>query len=385
MLAAPNMFPCAGCRRECLSEMLGTFMLVLVGPASVIISGLLLAQSVLVPAEALVATAFAFGATVSMIIWSLGRYSDAHANPSVTVALTVAGRFNGRLLAPYLIFQIVGGVLAGFALKVLFQTGDAGTDLGSTKLATGVEALVGIGLEATGTFVLTAFVLLGPTYITTPGRRAFSVGAVLFAVILFLGPLTGAGLNPARSVGPALASGNFEDLHVYVVGPLLGASVAGIVLRGRGKAQRADERGRRPGPILFVCIENAGGSQMAEAFARDLGLRATSAGTRPASRVNPVVVEAMKEKGLDLSRNHPRILTPEMIQEASLAVTMGCSVEEVCPRPILAQLQKKLVDWDLDDPKGKTIGEVRKIRDEIERRVRRLGETDHSEGAVEHP
>src|SRR3990172_9410031 len=239
--------------------MLGTFMLVLVRPASVIISGLLLAQSVLVPAEALVATAFAFGATVSMIIWSLGRYSDAHANPSVTVALTVAGRFNGRLLAPYLIFQIVGGVLAGFALKVLFQTGDAGTDLGSTKLATGA-------------FVLTAFVLLGPTYITTPGRRAFSVGAVLFAVILFLGPLTGAGLNPARSVGPALASGNFEDLHVYVVGPLLGASVAGIVLRGRGKAQRADERGRRPGPILVVCIENAGGSQMAEAFARDLGL-----------------------------------------------------------------------------------------------------------------
>jgi arsenate reductase (thioredoxin) len=111
---------------------------------------------------------------------------------------------------------------------------------------------------------------------------------------------------------------------------------------------------------------------MAEAFARKLGLAASSAGTVPSSRVNPTVVEAMKEKGLDIASNRPKMLTTKMINDASLVVTMGCSIEEACPRPMLAQMQKKLVDWNLEDPKGKPIEEVRTIRDDIERRVAQL-------------
>ncbi len=121
--------------------------------------------------------------------------------------------------------------------------------------------------------------------------------------------------------------------------------------------------------ILFVCVENAGRSQMAQAFAEKYGVNAESAGTVPSGKVNPVVVEVMKEKGIDLSKNKPKMLTPEMVDRASLVVTMGCSVEQVCPRPMLAQMQKKLVDWNLTDPKGRRIEEVRKIRDEIEKRV----------------
>jgi arsenate reductase (thioredoxin) len=124
--------------------------------------------------------------------------------------------------------------------------------------------------------------------------------------------------------------------------------------------------------ILFVCVENAGRSQMAQAFAERLGLKASSAGTVPSTRVNPIVVQAMKERGLDLAGKSPKILTPDMIDQASLVVTMGCSVEEACPRPMLAAMQKKLVDWHLEDPKGKSIEEVRKIRDEIEKRVREI-------------
>ncbi|MDG7000102.1 MAG: arsenate reductase ArsC [Nitrososphaerota archaeon] len=124
--------------------------------------------------------------------------------------------------------------------------------------------------------------------------------------------------------------------------------------------------------ILFVCVENAGRSQMAEAFAKKYHLNASSAGTVPSVKLNPIVVEAMKEKGVDISKNNPKMLTAEMIQRASLVVTMGCSVEEACPKPILAQMQKKLVDWNLEDPKGKPIDQVRKIRDEIEVRVKRL-------------
>lgn len=96
----------------------------------------------------------------------------------------------------------------------------------------------------------------------------------------------------------------------------------------------------------------------------------------PALRVNPVVVEAMKEKGIDLSSHSTKILTAVMINQADLVVTMGCSVEAVCPRPMLAKMQKKLVDWKLDDPKEAPLEEVRRIRDDIERRVLALAEQD---------
>src|SRR6266581_7741087 len=130
------------------------------------------------------------------------------------------------------------------------------------------------------------------------------------------------------------------------------------------------------GEILFVCVENAGRSQMAQAFAEKLGLNASSAGTIPSSRVNPEVVEAMRERGIDLSRRSPRILTADMIGNARLVVTMGCSVEEACPKPMLAAMQKKLVDWHLDDPKGRSIEEVRRIRDDIEQRVRKIAKNN---------
>ena len=124
--------------------------------------------------------------------------------------------------------------------------------------------------------------------------------------------------------------------------------------------------------MLFVCVENAGRSQMAEAFAKKHGMNARSAGTIPSARINPTVADAMRERGIDISSNQPKILTPELIRDARLVVTMGCSIEEACPKPIVAQMQRKLIEWHLEDPKGKPLGEVRKIRDEIESKVRDL-------------
>ncbi len=111
---------------------------------------------------------------------------------------------------------------------------------------------------------------------------------------------------------------------------------------------------------------------MAQAFAEKYGLKTSSAGTIPTDQINPTVVEAMKEKGIDISKQKPKLLTAEMINEAGLVVTMGCSVAEVCPKPMLAQMQKKLIDWNLEDPKGKPIERVREIRDAIEAKVREL-------------
>ena len=127
---------------------------------------------------------------------------------------------------------------------------------------------------------------------------------------------------------------------------------------------------------LFVCVENAGRSQMAEAIARAYGVEAVSAGTVPSTAVNPTVVQVMKERGFNLASNKPKMLTREMIEEADVIVTMGCSVESACPKLMLEHMQKKLVDWHINDPKGKSLEDVRKIRSEIENQVLELLKKD---------
>lgn len=123
--------------------------------------------------------------------------------------------------------------------------------------------------------------------------------------------------------------------------------------------------------ILFVCVENAGRSQIAEAFAKKFGkdkFEVFSAGNKPASNVNPIVVEAMKEVGIDISNSKPKLLTAKMALGVDLIVTMGCNDQGICPGPFF----KPTIDWKLEDPKGKPIALVREIRDDIEHKVKRL-------------
>lgn len=127
-----------------------------------------------------------------------------------------------------------------------------------------------------------------------------------------------------------------------------------------------------PDTVLFVCVHNAGRSKMAEAFfnqlARERGLpaQALSAGTQPAETVNPAVVAVMREVGLDLTGERPRLLTNDLVAQADRVITMGCSVDaQACP----ALLLKNVEDWGLPDPHGQPITVVRQIRDEIRRRV----------------
>jgi arsenate reductase len=120
--------------------------------------------------------------------------------------------------------------------------------------------------------------------------------------------------------------------------------------------------------VLFVCNHNAGRSQMAQAFfERDApaDAEAASAGTNPAQQVWPAVVEAMLEVGIDISARRPKKLTVEMQQRADLALTMGCG--DACP-----YVPTTVEDWDLPDPAGSSIDEVRQVRDTIERRVKQL-------------
>ena len=118
--------------------------------------------------------------------------------------------------------------------------------------------------------------------------------------------------------------------------------------------------------IVFACVHNAGRSQMAAAFLNQLGggnARAVSAGTNPGTRVHPEVVEAMKEVGIDVSAAVPQKLTAEFASGADVLVTMGCGDE--CP--YIPGVKRD--DWPLDDPKGRSLDDVRRIRDEIRGRV----------------
>jgi arsenate reductase len=123
--------------------------------------------------------------------------------------------------------------------------------------------------------------------------------------------------------------------------------------------------------ILFVCVENAGRSQMAEGFFNNTapeGYRAVSAGTKPVSQINPLAIDVMKEVDIDISNQKSKEITEDMMRDSFKTVNMGCMDKESCPTLFLSNV----LDWNLEDPKGKSIEKVRDIRDEIDQRVKEL-------------
>ena len=121
--------------------------------------------------------------------------------------------------------------------------------------------------------------------------------------------------------------------------------------------------------VLFVCVHNAGRSQMAAGYLRELGrgeIEVLSAGSAPKDSINPVAVEAMAEEGIDIAANTPKVLTVEAVKESDVVITMGCG--DACP----IFPGKRYEDWELDDPAGQGIEAVRPIRDDIRRRVEAL-------------
>ena len=121
--------------------------------------------------------------------------------------------------------------------------------------------------------------------------------------------------------------------------------------------------------VLFVCVHNAGRSQMAAGWLEHLAgdsVEVRSAGSVPADEVNPAAVEAMAEVGIDISDQRPKVLTPDAVESSDVVITMGCG--DVCP----IFPSKRYEDWALEDPAGKGVESVRPIRDEIENRIRGL-------------
>jgi arsenate reductase (thioredoxin) len=123
--------------------------------------------------------------------------------------------------------------------------------------------------------------------------------------------------------------------------------------------------------VLFVCVENAGRSQMAEGFFRKYAPRGyvtLSTGTKPSGEINPLAVEVMKEVGIDISNQKSKEITEDMMRDSEKIVNMGCMDNSFCPTLFLPHV----IDWGIEDPKGKPIEIVREIRDDIEQRVKQL-------------
>ncbi|MDJ0928225.1 MAG: aquaporin [Gammaproteobacteria bacterium] len=207
--------------RRCAAELFGTFALVFAGTGAMVVDGLAGADI------SHVGVAFTFGLVVMAMIYAVGDVSGAHLNPAVSLGFWLARRFPGREVAPYAISQITGAVLASLLLLASFP--DAAT-LGQTQPAAG--SLTALVFEIAMTSIL-MFVILGvSTGAKEKGLMAgMAIGGTVALCALFGGPVSGASMNPARSIGPAVASGELFDLWIYLIGPVTGAACAWLACR----------------------------------------------------------------------------------------------------------------------------------------------------------
>ena len=210
-------------KRPIVAEFVGTFALVFVGGAT-IMNGYVANASV-----PLIDIAVAHGLIMALLVTATMRISG-HLNPAVTVGIAVSGRLSPSAAVVYVVSQCAGAVLAALALEALFPPAAAhAARLGGQWVAANVSTTSAIALEAIATFFL-VFVAYG-TLVDPRGPKVggFAIGLTVTADILAIGPRTGASMNPARSFGPALVSGNFEGHLIYWIGPIIGGIVAGLL------------------------------------------------------------------------------------------------------------------------------------------------------------
>ena len=207
--------------KKLAAEALGTFAVVFAG------TGAIISNDVSGGAVTHVGIALTFGLIVLAMIYSLGDVSGCHLNPAVTLGFFLARRFEGRRVVPYLVSQCLGAVAASACLRLMFP---AHATLGAT-LPRG-DAVQSFVLETLLTFLLMFVILSVSTGSKEKGVLAgVAVGSVIALEALFAGPISGASMNPARSLAPALVSLRLESLWVYLTAPLLGASAGVLACR----------------------------------------------------------------------------------------------------------------------------------------------------------
>jgi arsenate reductase len=354
--------------RRLLAEFVGTALLVTAVVGSGVMATTLSPHDVgLQLLENSVATAFALGA----LILTFGPVSGAHLNPIVSVADWFLGRrtgtgLTGPDLAGYVAAQITGAITGAVLANVMYALTPvtfSSRDRGAGHLWIGE-------VVATGGLILLIFAL------ARSGRAAVApaaVGAYIGAAYWFTSSTSFA--NPAVTIGRAFTD-TFAGIAPASVPGFVVAQLAGLAaglgllaaLYPAPDPSRSIAVTGKPS-VLFVCVHNAGRSQMAAGWLRHLAgdtVEVRSAGSEPADQVNPVAVEAMREVGIDITGQPPRRLEYETARDSDVIITMGCG--DACP----VFPGKRYEDWKLDDPAGRDVAAVREIRDDIRARVEEL-------------
>ena len=205
----PNVF---------FAEFVGTFALVFIGVGAA-------AENL----GGLVGVALVFGMLVTSLIYLFGEISGTHINPAVTFALALNGNLEWTNAVFYWIAQVLGAVIGAAALFLIF--GGAQNGLGATVLASNVNWIQGLAIETVGTFVLITSVFFAAIKGYAGKQAGVVIGLTITALILFAGPLTGAGFNPARTLGPAIFTNTLGLFWLYLLGPLAGAALAVLFYR----------------------------------------------------------------------------------------------------------------------------------------------------------
>ena len=350
--------------RRAVAELVGTAFLVM----AVVGSGIAATRLTTDVGLQLLANSLVTGAALVALILALQPVS-ASFNPVVTLVERALGVIDSRAAAWLVGAQVVGGVLGTMLANLMF-------DLDAVTLSTRERSGSGSWLAEVVATMGLVLVVFGS--LRSGGRTvAFAVGGYITAAYWFTSSTSFA--NPAVTVARTLTD-TFAGIApssapAFVLMQLVGGALAlGLVvfLFGRqpdgGHAVSDRPESDRPS-VLFVCVHNAGRSQMAAGLLMALAgdrVDVLSAGSQPTDRVNPVAVQAMAELGIDIAGSQPKVLTPDAVLASDVVVTMGCGDE--CP----FFPGKRYEDWVLDDPAGQGIEAVRPIRDEIRRRVELL-------------
>ncbi|HEX4142174.1 MAG TPA: MIP family channel protein [Pirellulales bacterium] len=200
--------------KKYLAEAIGTFILVFVGTGSVIVERVSGGQ------VTLVGIALTWGLLVMAMIYAVGDTSGAHLNPAVTFSFWLSRRLPARSILPYVVSQLIGALAASGLLRVMFQTSALG---GTHPSGSAAQSFV---LETVVTAILIFVVLCVASGSKETGMLAgVAIGGVITFEVLFAGPISGASMNPARSLAPAIVGGSLSDVWIYIFAPLLGAAV----------------------------------------------------------------------------------------------------------------------------------------------------------------
>ena len=199
-------------------EFIGTFALIFIG-----------AGAVAIDIGGLVGAAFAHGFVVVAFVYAYGHISGTHINPAVTLGLLIAGEIEFAAAIGYWIVQFLGGILGAVLLNAVMPNPG---DLGVTILTEGVTPVQGLVVEIVLTFFLVSTIFNTDVSGKAGNFAGLAIGLTLIACILMGGPLTRAALNPARTLGPAIVSGNYADIWLYFVGPCVGAILAALLYIG---------------------------------------------------------------------------------------------------------------------------------------------------------